>query len=125
MFFLIYLVVIATIMLKQKPSIRWAIADLKVDLGCKVESKQPTEICWSGSQDFAQVATDLSTVGGVERNNIVLLSSGADHSPKLHRTFTGQGDEVFSKGTDMFSTHLFLAYLFSFDLFDHGQMLVH
>ena len=29
MFFLIYLVVIATIMLKQKPSIRWAIADLK------------------------------------------------------------------------------------------------
>ena len=32
MFFLIYLVVIATIMLKQKPSIRWAIADLKVDL---------------------------------------------------------------------------------------------
>ena len=33
MFFLVYLVVITTIMLKQKPSIRWAIADLKVDLG--------------------------------------------------------------------------------------------
>jgi len=37
--------VITTIMVKQKPSIRWAIADLKGNLSCKVrENKQPPEV---------------------------------------------------------------------------------
>ena len=70
------------------------------------------------------MATDSTFVGTVELHHVFLDTSLADDSPQLHRSLTGQRDEVVSQVDLVVIAEFSFEDLFCLDLFDHGTVLV-
>ena len=84
-------------------------------------------LCIAPTKNLDKVITHSLTIGSlslVERDDIVNVIRVTKNSPQLHGYLGRQSNKVFCKVADLVLSQVFLEYLRSLKLLDHGSVVI-